>query len=201
MPHLYETAGTGRGGVRIERKGNRVVTLSVPALGIHFRDVAKLLAPGTTLRKFGGLFGLRQQKAHFPFSVLTSVSALSEPRLPRDDASWRSDLSGQQATAEELAAVRAEAEALFEAAGCRNVGDYLRAYLLLDVAILFEASQLWRRHLRELVGLDFVECAKYTISSLSYTAGLKALERSRRLGQFFPNNAQMYRLFRQGMRG
>ena len=46
-----------------------------------------------------------------------------------------------------------------------------------------------------------VGAEKFTISSLAYTAGLKHMEKNQRLGNFFPNNDQLYRLLRQGMRG
>lgn len=184
----------------MERRGNKVTTISTRN-GICFRDIAKLLAPSTNLRKFGQLFGLEQSKAHFPFKMLTSVEVLKQPNLPTDDASWVSDLSGPKATSQSLSILKNEAFELFRQADCKNVGDYLRTYLKLDVDILYKASQCWRRQLQRTIGLDFVECRKFTISSLSYTAGLVHLQSKCRLGHFFPNNSQMYRLLRRGMRG
>lgn len=166
--------------------------------------MTKLLAPSTNLRKFGELFGLEQKKAHFPFSLLTSVKDLSRPGLPAtaSDPAWRSDLQYSEVSETGISeAEHAEALRLFEEAGCRNLGDYLKTYLKLDVDILYQATQAWRRQLRELTGVDFVESRKFTISSLSYTAGLKVWERNKRIGTFFPNNSQHYRLLRRGMRG
>jgi len=197
VPRLFEL------GLRpkIAKSGNRVTSIKISKLGVTFLDVAKLLAPSTNLRKFGKLFNLDQCKAHFPFSILKSVEDLKRPELPQDDWSWRSDLTGPVHSAEDLAKIKAEARELFQLANCRNVGDYLRAYLLLDVDILYKATQCWRKQLKSLIGMDFVECGKFTISSLSYTAGLKKMERNLRIGHFFPNNSQMYRLLRLGMRG
>jgi len=194
VPQLHETGFRPR----LDRKGNKTVSISTRA-GIAFRDVAKLLAPGTNLRKFGQLFGLEQAKAHFPFAALTGVSCLSLPGLPEDPALWRSELSGE----DEATALRnrEDAKALFESSGCRTLGEYLAVYLKLDVEILYKATQLWRAHLREVVGLDFVECRKFTISSLAYTAGLKKSEGKLRVAPFFPNSGQAYRLLRNGMRG
>lgn len=168
--------------------------------GIAFRDVAKLLAPTTSLRKFGRLFGLEQQKAHFPFKLLTSVSVLETVKeLPEhSDPCWISDLSGSETISQ---AQLEEARRLFRAAGCQNLGDYLRAYLWLDVEILYQATQAWRRTLDSVTGLDFVQARKYTISGLSYTAGLKNWERNLRVGCFAVNNSQTYRLLKKGMRG
>jgi len=42
---------------------------------------------------------------------------------------------------------------------------------------------------------------KFTISSLSNYAGLKTSAAAKRIGNFFPNNSQVYRLLRAGMRG
>ena len=164
---------------------------------IVFRDVTKLLAPSTNLRSFGKLFGLEQSKAHFPFGILTSVQVLKEKRLPEDKSVWKSDLPGVPVGKKEIS----EALELFERAGCSNIGDYLEAYLRLDVLVLLQATQKWRMHLKEVIGLDFLETRKFTISSLSYTAGLKEAEARLRIGSFFPNNSQNYRLLRAGMRG
>lgn len=166
--------------------------------GISFRDVTKLLAPSINLRSFGRLFNLEQAKAHFPFGLLTSVAALARPELPSDPVLWKSELTGNAAiTQTEIT----EARELFASAGCQNIGDYLRAYLKLDVVVLQRATQEWRKTLKTYVGVDFVEAGKFTISSLSNYAGLKTAASQNRIGTFFPNNSQNYRLLRAGMRG
>jgi len=146
----------------MEKRGNRV-TLIKTKQGIVFRDVCKLLAPSTNLRNFGKLFGLEQEKAHFPFNLLDSVAALDIAELPDDPKLWASSLTGSPPIGPEEIA---QAQALFRKANCKNLGDYLRAYLKLDVVILYKATQLWRSHLKTLVGIDFVESRKFTISSL-----------------------------------
>jgi len=194
VPHLFERGFQPR----IEKKGNKIMQIRTRN-NVCFRDITKLLAPSTNLRKFGELFGLQQAKAHFPFGILNSVSVLSRPDLPADPASWESDL--HQFDAEAFSSKLSEAQALFAEAKCSNLGDYLKAYLILDVEILYHATQKWRRELKTVIGLDFVESRKFTISSLSYTAGLKNMEANLRIGSFFPNNSQHYALLRQGMRG
>jgi hypothetical protein len=194
VPRLYELKFKPR----IEKKGNKVTAIAASGTGIAFRDMTKLLAPSTSLDKFGKLFGLEQKKAHFPFSLLRSVDDLKIARLPDRIEDWKSDLTGAKPMTE---ADLADAQALFEEASCKNLGDYLKAYLILDVEILYQAAQCWRRQLLAVVGVDFVEAEKFTISSLSYYAGLKVREQCGRLGSFFPNNSQHYRLLRRGMRG
>ena len=193
VPLLYERGCRPK----LEKRGNKVSTIRTRD-GVHFRDAVKLLSPSTNLRSFGRLFGLEQAKAHFPFRLLTSVASLAAPELPPDPADWESDLTGAPPV---TAAEVAEARALFRERGCRNLGDYLAAYLKLDVVVLHRALHKWRLSLRELVGLDFVECGRFTIAGFSNLAGLKLAARNRRFGLFFPNNSQTYRLLRRGMRG
>ena len=181
----------------MEKRGNKVTQIRTRC-GISFRDVTKLLAPSINLRAFGKLFNLEQAKAHFPFGLLTSLSELERPSLPTDPRLWKSELTGNATSTE---AEIEEARQLFEAAGCNNLGDYLRAYLKLDVIVLHKATQEWRKTLKTYVGVDFVEANKFTISSLSNYAGPKKAAAHNRIGNFFPNNAQNYRLLRAGMRG
>lgn len=182
---------------KLEKRGNKVTSI-VTSCGVNFRDVCKLLAPSTNLRNFGRLFGMEQEKAHFPFSYLTSMEVLKERRLPSDPEAWKSDLTSSPPVTE---ADIEEAQRLFESARCRNLGDYLETYLKLDVVILYTASQKWRASLSELVGVDFVETRSFTISSLANRAlGVSMAERLH-IGLFFPNNVQNYGLLRQGMRG
>lgn len=195
MPLLHESGHRPR----ILKKGGKVTSIALRS-GAVFRDVTKMLAPGTNLRKFGRLFGLEQEKAHFPFKLLDSVGALTEvEELPEHgDPAWDSELtSGSPVSAEEVE----EARRLYRKAGCKNLGDYLATYLWLDVDILYRATQEWRKTLLDLTGLDFVGDRKFTISSLSYAAGLKTWEKNLRFGSFAVNNSQHYRLLRKGMRG
>lgn len=195
MPILYESGHQPR----LLKRGGKVTSIALKS-GIAFRDVTKLLAPGTNLRKFGKLFGLEQEKAHFPFRLLDSVEVLrtTTELPPHGDPAWDSELtSGSRLTPQEVE----DAQRLYRKAKCRNLGEYLAAYLWLDVEILQRATQEWRRTLLGLTGLDFVQDRKFTISSLSYTAGLKTWEKKLRIGSFAVNNSQHYRLLRKGMRG
>jgi len=192
VPYLFEKGHRPK----MEKRGNKVIVIQTRE-HIAFRDVTKLLAPSTNLRSFGQLFNLEQKKAHFPFRFLDSVHKLSEPELPADLEMWRSDLTGPSISIDDIA----QARALFREANCTSVGDYLRTYLRLDIVILQRATQAWRRNLNQLIDVDFVVSKKFTISSLSYLAGGKSLVKQRGLGNFFPNNAQTYRILREGMRG
>ena len=194
VPRLFELGFKPK----VERRGNKITAIHTRN-GVSFRDVTKLLAPSMNLRKFGQLFGLQQKKAHFPFSILTSVDDLKRESLPAsaNDKAWRSELTMSHPSQEDVD----EALRLFSEAQCANLGDYLKAYLRLDVEILQRATIAWKATLYDLIGLDFVDARKFTISSLSYDAGLRVWERNLRIGCFFPNNSQHYRILRRAMRG
>lgn len=193
VPHLFEKKFYPK----LEKRGNKVSVIRTK-IGVQFRDAIKLLSPSTNLRSFGKMFNLEQVKAHFPFGLLSSVSVLGQPSLPTDPKLWKSDLTGTPPVTQDD--IR-EAERLFLEAGCTCLGDYLKTYLKLDVVILFKAMQAWRHSLKSLVGIDFVESGKFTIAGFSNLAGLKLAAKNKRMGIFFPNNSQIYRLLRRGMRG
>lgn len=185
---------------KVCKKGNRVTSISTRS-GIEFRDIARMLAPSTSLRKFGELFGLEQAKAHFPFAYLTSVERLNDACLPKDPNLWRSELTVPDVSDDQLREIQEEAARLWDNLNCQTVGDYLAGYLQLDVEILHEGVQRWTATLEEVLGINFIEAGKFTISGLSYTAGLKSAEGRKRIGSFFPNNSQLYSVLRLGMRG
>lgn len=181
---------------KMEKSGNKVVTISTRG-GISFRDITKLLSPGTSLRQFAKTTNLTMEKSYFPFSLLTGFESLQIASLPSRAEDWKSDLTGPAVTQAEVD----HSIELFVSSGCRNLGEYLRVYLLLDVEILFRAIVVWRRYLKKHVNVDFIESAKFTISSLSHLAGQRSLAQMRAVGNFFPNNSQVYRLLKRGMRG
>ena len=156
----------------------------------------KLLSPGTSLRQFGQLFNLSQEKAHFPFGMLDKVDALKIPKLPDKAEQWISDVGPQISQAEVD-----EAQKLFTATGCSDVGDYLKTYLRLDVDILYRATQGWRKTISQEVDVDFIEAGCFTISSVSNFAGDVNASGNLHVGQFFPNSSSVYRLLRKGMQG
>lgn len=183
---------------KIDKKGNKISIITLKN-GIQFRDITKLLAPSTNLRSFGKLFNLDIEKGIFPFKILTSVESLMQPCLPTDIKLWQSELSGNgnKITSKEIE----EAIEFYRQSNFQNVGEYLQHYLVLDVQILQQATNLWRKRLFEIIGIDFVDVHKYTISSLSNFAGANKLASHLKQGWFFPNNSQVYSLLKQGMRG
>ena len=195
VPYLFEKKLKPK----LEKRGNKVTAIRVEKCHVAFRDVTKLLAPGTSLRQFGQLFNLPQAKAHFPFALLSGLQSLTIAELPPTVQGWQSDLNVTKADLTQ--AEVNEARALFEQAGCQNLGDYLQTYLRLDVDILYAATQGWRQTMRQEVGLDFIQTGNFTISSISNLASNRCAARHLQVGQFFPNSSAVYRLLRKGMRG
>ena len=195
VPYLFEK------GLRpkLEKNGNKVAVIKVSKCGVTFRDVIKLLAPGTSLRQFGQLFNLEQAKAHFPFGLLTGLAALRQDKLPANVAEWKNDLAASKAPLTQSDVN--EALHLFEVSGCQSVGDYLKTYLRLDVDILYRATQGWRATIHDEVQVDFVQTANFTISGISNYAGDVNASRNLYVGQFFPNASPVYRILKKGMRG
>ena len=126
VPHLFEKKFRPK----LEKAGNKVTSIRIARCHVTFRDVMKLLSPGTSLCQFGQLFNLSQEKAHFPFGLLDKVDALKIPKIPNKAEQWISDL-GPQISQSEVD----EAQKLFTATGCSDVGDYLKTYLRLDCCI------------------------------------------------------------------
>ena len=193
IPYLFESKARPK----IDKKGNKVTVIKT-CLGITFRDITKMLAPGTNLRSFGNLFKLSVEKGHFPFSILTDVDKLLLPELPTTPSAWKSELTGgADIKSEEIA----KCLEFYKKSKFKNIGEYLKHYLLLDVEILHKATNLWRIRLKNIVGIDFIDVEKYTISSLSNYAGSINAADLCRVGWYFPNNTQVYALLKHGMRG
>jgi DNA polymerase type B, organellar and viral len=181
---------------KIEKKGNKVSIIRIKN-GIQFRDISKMLAPSTNLRSFGQMFGLSIEKGHFPFGILSHVQSLRLTQLPTRLKLWQSELTGKAITKKNVQ----EAIDFYTRSGFTNVGEYLQHYLVKDVQILQQATNLWRKRLLKLIGLDFVDVQRFTISSLSSYASAHTVALHHKPGWFFPNNSQNYALLKKGMRG
>jgi hypothetical protein len=192
VPYLFEKNHRPK----LEKRGNKVSLIKTRDC-IIFRDITKLLAPSTNLRSFGKLFNFEVDKGFFCHGYFDSVKKLADRQLPPNIEAWASDLTGPSVTIADMES----AHALYAQAGCETLGDYLKTYLKLDVIILYKASQEWRKKLKSLIHVDFVESRKFTISSMANLANGKSLVSRQEIGNFFPNNSQIYRLLREGMRG
>ena len=178
---------TRRRAISLHREGSRIRYIKVA--GVRIAEIKRLLSPGSSLARFAKTCNLVESKMIFPFDLFKSSSFLSEPRLPALASEWVNALNPDSVPDQsEVDAVQLE----FDERGYQCVGDYLRAYLRLDVVILLKCSVALKREYYRILGLDFVECCKYTVSSLSALGAQTFLFRNRRVGQFFVNHSRMY---------
>ena len=94
-------------------------------------DILDMLSPGCSLAKLATLTNQSECKLIFPFRILTSPKSLNESQLPTDKKMWFNDLTQEQFTDEEIATAHAK----FKEIGAKNVGEYLKIYLKMDVKL------------------------------------------------------------------
>ena len=131
-----------------------------------------------------------RRKGVFPYSYFDSPSRLQETSLPPIE-SFKDDLSGAECTPDEYA----HAQRAWSELGCHSFREYLAGYLFLDIYLLTDVFEEFRRvSLRE-DGLDPVHFV--SLPGLSYTACFKRTGESIDLLQ----DIDMIRLFERGIRG
>jgi hypothetical protein len=178
---------SGRSDVKFHRDGNKIRWLTMG--GLRLAEIKRLLGAGTSLKKMSRTCGLELEKALFPFDLLTSVDYLKESELPPDKASWVTSLAPEAGPSQQEVD---EARAVFARKGFANVGQYLDYYLGLDVTILLRCAVIMKRQYYQILGLDYIDSRKFTVSSLSALGAQMFLARRKRPGHFFPNHARMY---------
>ena len=80
-------------------------------------------------------------KLPFPYEYITCIEILSEKMLPERNK-WYSSLKDSCATELEIE----EANKTWKKFGCRNIGDYMLLYLRLDVLLLLEVFEAFRKN-------------------------------------------------------
>jgi hypothetical protein len=171
----------------MHREGNRIRWLKLG--GVHLAEVKRLFGAGTSLKKAAATCGVEEVKAIWPYDLCNSYEYLSTPRLPPLAADWASALNPAAAPTQEQVD---EALRLFDERGFANVGEYLDYYLALDVTILLKVCLVLKAEYYRILGLDFVDSGKNTVSSLSALGAQMYLARNKRPGCFFPNHARLY---------
>ena len=106
------------------------------------------------------------KKGIYPYEYLDSFERFGETKLPEKEKFY-SSLSGQGITDKEYA----HAKQVWEAFGCRNLGDYHNLYVALESALCAEVFENFRRVCQEKYALDPPHC--YSAPGLSWDALLK----------------------------
>ena len=175
--------------VSMQKEGAKIRFLKMGELRIT--DIKRLLAPGTSLDSFGKLAGLDIKKSIFPFEKFTSRDYLLEPSLPTEASDWASKLNPDKNPSQ---ADVNEALRTFEEQGMTCVGDFLRAYLILDVKVLLQATVAMAKTYYSILKLDFTEMGKFTVSSVASVGAAHYLARNKKPAMFHVNHARTYRV-------
>ena len=105
------------------------------------------------------------KKGFFPYEYLTGIDVLNECKLPEREHFY-SSLTKKTITPEQYQ----HAQSMFTLLKCSNLGEYLEAYLKLDVTLLADVFENFRAINHKLYGLDV---AKYlSLPSFSFDAML-----------------------------
>ena len=131
-----------------------------------------------------------KRKGVFPYSYFDSLSKLDETSLPSIDK-FKNDLSKEECTLSDYEhAIKAWAKF-----NCQTFHDYMIAYLKLDVFLLADVFQEFRRVALEEDKLDPVHFI--SLPAMSFKSAFKMTGESIHLLQ----DPEMYNLFERGIRG
>ena len=133
---------------------------------------------------------LMKSKGVFPYSYFDSLSKLNETKLPPRSA-FTNDLTGEECSEDDYAHAQ-KAWSLFE---CQTFGDYMTAYLKLDIVLLADVYEQFRKMSLSQDGLDPVHFV--SLPGLSFMSAFKMTNEKIHLLQ----DPDLYSLFERGIRG
>ena len=186
----------GRRDVSIHREGSSIRYMKIDSLRIC--EIKRLLAPGTSLAGLALACNLEINKGIFPFAQFTSLEFLSLPHLPQDAKEWVSDLDPSKAPSQTEVDEQCR---FFEEQNFSCIGDFLDFYLNLDCVILHRCIIKMAQMYYKILGLNFIDARKYTVSSFASMGAQIFLARKCRPAMFFPNHQRLYSLLKQSLRG
>ena len=130
------------------------------------------------------------KKGIYPYEYMDPFERFGETQIPEKEKFY-SSLSGKGITDEEYA----HAKQVWEAFGCRNLGDYHDLYVATDSALLADVFENFRKVCQEQYRLDPVHY--YSAPCLSWDALLKKTEVELELLK----DMDMHLMIERGMRG
>ena len=113
-----------------------------------------------------GALKLLLQKGVFPYQYMTSLEKLDDPKLP-SQSDFYNDLTKSECSDEDYS----HAQKVFKQFKCTSLKDYQNLYMRLDVSLLADVFQNFRKLSMKNYGLDPVHF--FTSPSLSWSACLK----------------------------
>jgi hypothetical protein len=114
---------------------------------------------------------LARNKGYFCYEAITCDSVLNETSVPTRER-FHSNLRGGTISESEYVSVHE----MWEAAGCKNLRDYMRIYLIIDVLLLTEVFEKFRKTLKNAYILDpvhFVSAPGFAMQSALYDNKMK----------------------------
>jgi len=126
----------------------------------------------TTMKSFftdSNKFQVVKRKSIFPYSYLNSVERLSDTQLPSRENFYNqlTDRTDRHCSEESYQ----HAQNVWNAFECANLLDYLLLYLKVDVLLLCDVFENFRKVCKKIYNLD--PCQHYTTPGLSWDAMLK----------------------------
>ena len=174
--------------LHIIKRDSRIIRLTIPRSGIRFVDICDAIGPGSSLSSFAKLTGQKEEKMIFPFSSFDSIDFLKLKSLPSDRASWFNDLKQEFIPDTDIEKAHSD----FKANGAKNIGEYLKTYLKMDVKLLGYGVityflSLFKKHQVHPLDID-----KTTIASYSAYLYQHNLMKNKRIAHFSPNLLPLY---------
>ena len=131
-----------------------------------------------------------RHKGVFPYSYFNSLERLEETTLPSIDK-FKNDLTGEECSNNDYR----RAERAWTEFNCKNFKDYMLSYLELDVYLLADVFEEFRKVTLNEDGLDPVHFI--SLPGLTYMSAFKKTNEKIHLLQ----DAEMYSMFERGIRG
>lgn len=107
------------------------------------------------------------KKQFFPYTYIDSLEKLNEKCLPQDLKEWKNDFSRNEFTQENLNYVND----IYDELGCNSIKDYLLFYLKIDVLLLAEVFEGFRKTCMKTYHLD--PAHYFSLPGFSWDAFLK----------------------------
>ena len=172
----------------IIKRDSRIMRMSIPKTGIRFVDICDTIGPGSSLSSFAKLTGLQEEKMVFPFSAFDGVDFLKQKNLPTDKDAWFNELKQKPTSDDDVQKAHAD----FKRVGAKNIGEYLKIYLKMDVSLLGYGVIRYYQALFDKYKVHPLDVDKTTIASFGAYLYQHNLMKNKRIAHFTPNLLPLY---------
>lgn len=185
-------------------RGSKIATLQVPRQSLKFLDLMTMAPPGFSLAQLVKTVGVSHEdggKFAFPFELLQpdadgNVPFLEKP-LPSDPNLWYNRLKGAPIPAETVR----EALKLYNSGKFSNAGEFLRRYLIQDIAITIKTCNTFLSGFEKEFGVHPLSLPATTISSYSFNVLMNDVSRNNEWAGYTAGGSLLYPLLKESCRG